>query len=434
MRMSINNNNSKTHIVVLGINHNSGNTELRDRLLFTGSKLESGSRELYSRTPIGDAVILSTCNRVEIYSSVEDTLLAKRSLMNFLSEFHTVSQDDFKEHLYYHEGIKAVEHLFRVVASLDSMIVGEAQILGQIKNAYQHALAHGKTGPVINKLFQMAIAAGKRVRAETGIGEGTVSIASAAVDLAEKILGQMNRCTAMIIGAGEMSKLTAKHLSAAGVKKIYFANRTRENAVELSEIFNGSPILLSERADVLPECDIVVSSTGAPHYLIHPEEIKPVMEKRKNNPIFLIDIAAPRDIHPDVGKLYNVFLYNIDDLSEVSQANKHIRTKEVEAAYKIINEEIAKFNEWQNFLQVQPALVSMRRHFEGVLESELKRYSGAMSGQSEETRKLILEITSSLTNKFLHTPTVTLKQMSKEEDGAVLIDSLIKLFALEKNP
>jgi glutamyl-tRNA reductase len=424
-------NDSGKHVVLLGMNHSCSKAELRDRLLFTGQKLEAGLQKISQDPELLESLILSTCNRVEMYAVVRDPAAGRRRLLGFLSDFHGVPVEEFEQHLYFYHCEKAAEHFFNVIASLDSMVIGETQILGQVKDAYRTAVEMGNTGTILNKLFHIGIEAGKRVRAETKISDGVLSISSAAVDLAKKILGDLSARTSMVIGAGEMSTLTAKHLAAAGIKKMYFANRTIENAQPLAEQFGGSALLLDEKEAVLPECDIIISSTCSPHFILTPDQIKKVMAQRKHRALFCIDIAAPRDIHPDVGRIRNVFLFTIDDLSQVVSENSKARAHEIGKAGTIIAEELGKYYAWFRSQKVLPTLVSLRRQFEAIMDEELARYDSQMNALPESSRRLIRQITTSLTNKFLNNPSKILKEVASEDDGGVYARTVAAVFDLK---
>jgi glutamyl-tRNA reductase len=289
----------------------------------------------------------------------------------------------------------------------------------------------GNTGAILNKLFHIGIEAGKRVRAETKISDGILSISSAAVDLAKKILGELSCSTAMVIGAGEMSVLTAKHLPASGISKMYFANRTIENALPLAEQFGGSALLLEEKETVLAECDIVISSTGSPHFILTPEGVKKVMVQRKNRALFCIDIAAPRDIHPDVGRIPNVFLFTIDDLSQVVSRNSQARAGEIGKARALLKEDLEKYYSWFHSQKVLPTLVSLRKRFEEILDDELTRYESQINSLPEPSRLLVRQIATSLTNKFLNSPSKILKEVALEEDGGAHARSIATVFDLK---
>jgi glutamyl-tRNA reductase len=414
----------------MGMNHTSSKAALRDRLLFNGHKLEAALTLLRNDVVLSESFILSTCNRVELYAVTKDPVGARTHLLSFFSSFHGIPVEEFEQHLYFHNCHAAVEHFYNVVASLDSLVIGEYQILGQIKDAYHLARDLGATGAMLNKLFHFGIEAGKRVRTETKISDGVLSISSAAVDLAKKILGDLSARTALIIGAGEMSELTAKNLASAGINKMYFANRTIENAVAMAEKFNGAALLLDDRRSIMPECDIVISSTGAPDYIILPDEIKSVMAARKHRALFLIDIAAPRDIHPDAGKIQNVFLYSIDDLSQVVAGNTELRRNEIGKARAIIQEDLGNFYSWYHSLKAVPTLVALRSRFEQLRDEVLAGYAAELAPLPEETRDIIRRIAASMTKKFLSNPSRTLKELAADRDGPSAIKAIAELFDL----
>ena len=419
------------HVVVLGMNHTSSKMALRDRLLFNNTKLESALAKLSQEPGIIESFIISTCNRVELYAVMEQPETAREQLLKFFSEFHGIAVDEFEQHFYFYHCREAARHLFSVVSSLDSLVIGENQIIGQVKEAYYQARDRGTTGTILNKLYHFAIETGKRVRTETKIGDGILSISSAAVDLAKKILGDLSVRTALIIGAGEMSELTARHLSAAGIKKLYFANRTLENAIAIANQFGGTALLLNERESIIAHCDIIISSTGSPHYIITPDEIKKVMNTRKHQALFCIDIAAPRDIHPDVGRLQNVFLYSIDDLSQVVSNTSRMRSDEIGKARTIINEDLENYFDWYNSLKVLPTLVSLRKHFETIRDTELENYASKINTMPEPAQQLIRQIAASLTTRLLSSPSKTLKEIASEKDSHLYARSIATIFDLK---
>lgn len=422
------------HVVLLGVNYASCKADVRDRLLFADSVLPDALNLLLQQPGILEGLILSTCNRVEIYAAVSDPAQARATLLNFLAQYHHCERDAFESLTYFYNCQEAISHLFLVAAAINSIVLGEGQILGQVKYSIQTAQELLATGPILNKLFQFAVTAGKRARSETKIGEGAVSVSLAAVELAKKILGKLEHHAAMVIGAGEMSELAAKHLRAGGIGRLYFANRSIERAQLLAEEFQGTPLRLDEKESVLHECDIVVSSTAAPHFVLTTDDIRAAMIKRKNRSMLLIDIAAPRDIHPDTGKLYNVFLYCIDDLNGITAFNKEQRALEVEKVKTILEQEKEKYFKWYAALRVQPTLVSLRGKFERIRDRELERYASSIAALPEPAQKLINEFAASLTNKFLHEPSTALKDLSSEPEMARYSDSLVRVFNLEKHP
>jgi glutamyl-tRNA reductase len=422
---------ARKHVVVLGMNHQSSAGDLRDRALFSGSRLENGLAALAEKGIVDESLILSTCNRVEIYAVTGRPKHTREELLTWWSEFTEVDRESLRSHTYFYHCGEAVRHLYRVVSSLDSMVIGETQILGQVKGAFTMARDIGNTGTMLNRLFFMAIETGKRVQSETAISEGLVSISSVAVELAQKILGRLKKRSVLILGAGEMSKLTAKHLTSAGVTRLYFANRTRERAVELAASFQGTPLLLRERDTVFPICDMVVSSTGSPHHIITLDEIRGIMARRSNRPLFLIDIAAPRDIDPRVGNLPNVFLYGIDDLSAVVRENTAMRKQEVTVAEEIIEQEFAKYEEWYRSLRVLPTLISLRKRFEEDCERELKRYNSEIGTLTPEAQDIVRRFAVSLTKRFLRSPSRSLRDVAARNEGVDLADAVSDLFELD---
>lgn len=422
---------ARKHVVVLGMNHQSSAIDFRDRALFSGSRLENGLAALAEREIVDESLILSTCNRVEIYAVTSRPKCAHEEILSFWADFSEIDRQSLRDQTYYYHCGEAVRHLYRVVSSLDSMVIGETQILGQVKGAFALARDLGNTGTMLNRLFLMAIETGKRVQTDTAISEGLVSISSVAVELAQKILGRLKKRSVLVLGAGEMSKLTAKHLTSAGVSRLYFANRTREKAVELAAAFQGTPLLLRERDTVFPICDMVVSSTGSPHYIITIDEVRRVMARRSNRPLFLIDIAAPRDIDPKVGTLPNVFLYGIDDLSAVVRENTAMRKQEVTIAEKIIEQEFDKYVEWYRSLRVLPTLISLRKRFENDCERELKRYNSEIGTLTPEAQDMVKRFATSLTKRFLRAPSKSLRDVAARNEGVDLADAVANLFELD---
>jgi glutamyl-tRNA reductase len=419
------------HVVVFGLSHTTSTTAIRDRLLFPESALPAALAQLCSISGVSEALILSTCNRVEIYTVFAVPDDAPSAIAGFLSAYHSVPSGEFAPYSYFHHCEQAAEHLFRVVSSIDSLMVGESQILSQVKNAYRIARESGATGIVLNKLFQFAITAGKRVRAETKIGEGAVSISQAGVELAKKILGSLNKHTALIIGAGEMSDLAARHLKAASIGRLFFANRTVDSAACLSNEYGGVAVSLAEMETILHECDIVISSTASPSYIVGVKQVRDAMAKRRNQPIFLIDLAAPRDIHPDVGKLYNVFLYAIDDLAQVAKFNVEMRSNEVTAAMAVLTEELREYFEWYNYLRVQPVIVSLKNQVDRIRENKMRQYASELSTLPEPAQHLVREIVNALTEEYFEWPSRILRESSNSDDWLQLSDSLVKLFNLK---
>lgn len=417
-------------IVVLGLSHKTAPVEVREKLSFPEAEQGDALKELLASECLSEAVIVSTCNRTEIYFVCTSEEKGKEEVIKFISSNRRLPTESFQPYLYFFTERAAVYHLLRVVSSLDSMVIGEAQILGQIKDAYEIALESGATKTIFNRLFRQALEVGKLVRTETSIGEAAVSISYAAVQLAKNVFEDLSGRRAMIIGAGEMGELTVVHLLDCGVKSIYVVNRTYKRAVELAKKFGGQPFSFDQLYDCLAEADIVISSTGATGFVVTEGRVAEVMKKRKNRPLFFIDIAVPRDVEPSVGGLYNVFLYDIDDLEQVVESNKKEREKEARKAESIIEGEVEEFFDWLSTLEVVPLLRSFRRQIEEIKEKELETFLNKMPHLSEKDKEAVKVMTHRLVNKFLHNPTLKLKEVVNEKDGYNYIEALRFLFDL----
>lgn len=420
------------HVVVLGTNHTSSKTELRDRLIITPDRLTEALAKLSRNWDVFESFVLSTCNRIEIYAVMENPAAARRQLLDFLSDFHGIPAGEFESQLYFYHCEEAAGHFFSVAAGLDSMVIGETQILGQVKEAYRCAREMGNTGPILNKLFHFAVETGKRIRTETKISDGILSVPSAAVDLLKKNLGDLSMRSALIIGAGEMGELTARHLATAGCRKMYFANRTPGHSQPLAEKFGGTVLVLYDMDAVMPECDIVIASTGAPHFILTADWIKKIMELRNHRALYLVDIAAPRDIEPAAGTLRNVFLYCFDELSVLVSKNSQLRAGEIGNARKIIAEDIENYFTWYRSLPILPTLLSLRKRFELLRDEELERYATRIAPLPGESRELFCQFAASLTNRFLRMPSRVLREMGAGRDGVAFSRSLDALFGLEE--
>ena len=422
---------TESNLVLVGVNHKATPVEIREKLAFNQVKLEASLEHLVSCPEIVENIILSTCNRVEIYARVENSDQGIQLLKDFISDYHGLSRGSLDQYFYSYRDNQAIEHLFRVSASLDSMILGEAQILGQVKDAYSTARALSSTGLVLNQLFEKAFNVAKKVREETGISERGVSISSAAVELAKKIFEDLENHSVMLVGTGEMAELAAKHLITYGVKTVYVASRTYERAIALAQTLNGCALDFDAFKEELYRADIVITSTAAPTFIIHKEMIEQAIHKRKNKPIFLIDIAVPRDIAPEVNDLENVYLYDIDDLQNVVNANMEERQKEAENAMEIIKEEVTKFNNWFSTLDVVPTIIEMRNRAEEMRKNEVDKTLKNLSHLSENDQKAIHQLTQSLVNKILHKPTINLKKKIQSKDGHVYLKAIRHLFHLD---
>lgn len=419
------------NIVVVGLSHKTAPVEIREKVSFPSEKMPDYLHDLIDRKGVTEGVILSTCNRVEVIAITSHIQDGIEELKTFIAESNGISRDRLANHLYSHTSEDAIKHLFRVASSLDSMVVGEPQILGQMKDAYQYALEHNVTGIILNKLFSKAFSVAKRVRTETNIASSAVSISYAAVELAKKIFGTLEDKRVMLIGAGEMCELAARHFINSGIKEILVTNRTHSRAEKLAREFDGRALLFENVYLDLDEVDIILSSTGSPLPIINARQVSEALHKRRNRPMFFIDIAVPRDIDPDINKLDNAYLYDIDDLQGVVESNKKEREKEAAAAEKIIEAEIGQFHAWLKTLDVTPTIISLREKFNKVRALEMEKLLGKLNGLSENDRKAIESATAAMINKILHMPVSNLKKMSDTAEGDLYVDSARKLFDLD---
>lgn len=417
-------------LIIIGLNHKTAPIEIRERLAFQESEMEKALSRAHSLPSLKENMILSTCNRVEIYAISQETEKTIRDIKDFLSQYHELPLKEFEKSLYLLVGEEVVRHIFRVASSLDSMVVGEPQILGQLKSAYTLATESGTSGLILHRLLHRAFHVAKRVRTETRIGDSAVSVSSVAVELAERIFGGLEQRAVLLIGAGEMIELAARHLMAGGVEKILVTNRTYDRAVSLAGQFNGEAIRFEEMEQGLKKADIVISATDASHYLINREQTVKVMKDRKQKPIFFIDIADPRDIAPEVGDIENAYLYNIDDLQKVANENIKDREKEAQKAEAIVNDEVAKFVHWYQSLEITPTLIALKNKFERIRKRELEKMLSLHPHLSEKERRSMEALTSAIVNKILHDPLALLKQKDEEAMSDFYVNTLRTLFQL----
>ena len=422
---------AEVNLILVGVNHKTTPVEIREKLAFTKGKIEESVDRLFNFPDIIEHTILSTCNRVEIYARANCQDSAIKAIKQFICDFHEVSPVELEDHFYSYRNEEAVEHLFRVSSSLDSMILGEAQILGQVKDAYSLAKDLRSTGLVLNQLFKKAFSVAKKVREETGIAERCVSISSAAVELAQKIFDDLENRTVMLVGTGEMAELAAKHLISYGVKTVYVTSRTYDRAANLARTLNGSALDFEAFKNELHRADIVITSTSASNFIIKKEMVEKAIHKRKNKPIFFIDIAVPRDIEPDINDLENIYLYDIDDLHVVVSANMKEREKEADNAMNLISQEVTKFNNWVGTLDAVPTIVEIRKKAENIRMQEIEKTLKKISHLSEDDKQLLRQMSSSMVNKILHKPTIKLKQKTQSEDGHLYLKAIRHLFHLD---
>jgi glutamyl-tRNA reductase len=419
------------NLIIVGLSHKTAPIELRERLAFPEKHLKEALAELLRLPGISEGMILSTCNRVEVYAKTENPPAGEEAIRRFIADYHKLSLDRLAPHLYTHADQAAVQHTFRVASSLDSMVVGEPQILGQLKDAYQLAQGCGTTGVLLNNLLPRAFGVAKKVRTETGIAQNAVSVSFAAVELAKKIFDNLQDKVVMIIGAGEMSELVAQHLISNGVKNIFVSNRTYERAVELANKFSGQAIKYDRILEEMPRADIIISSTGAPHIVIHSQHVLKAVQARKQRPMFFIDIAVPRDVDPAVNHIENVYLYDIDDLQSVVEANIRERQREAKVAEEIISKEASRFCNYLKRLDVTPTIVALREALEEIRRREVDKALSKLKNISEAERQVIEGLTQGIINKILHQPTVTLKHHSASNDIQSYIETTRQLFGLK---
>ncbi|PIQ97801.1 MAG: glutamyl-tRNA reductase [Nitrospinae bacterium CG11_big_fil_rev_8_21_14_0_20_56_8] len=422
---------AESNLIMVGVNHKTTPVEIRECLAFTGNKMEDSIERLVSFPEIVEHIILSTCNRVEIYARVRNHDEGIFFLKKFIADYHGLPLDELDRYFYCYRDFQAVEHLFRVSASLDSMVLGEPQILGQVKDAYSQARTLRATGLVLNQLFEKAFMVAKKVREQTGIAERGVSISSAAVELARKIFEDLESHSVMLVGTGEMAELAAKHLISYGVKTVYVASRTFERAASLATRLNGCALDFETFKEDLHKADIIITSTAAPKFIIHKDVVEAAIQKRKNRPMFFIDIAVPRDVEPEVNGLENVYLYDIDDLQAVVDANIKEREKEAEEAMQIIQREVTKFNNWITSLDAVPTIVELRNRAEAIRRQELERTLKKLSHLSEEEKNALHQMTSAIINKILHKPTINLKRKAQSQEGPHYLKVIRHLFHLD---
>lgn len=419
-------------IIIIGVNHKTAPVAVREKLALSG-EAESVFSRLREIPGCEECCFLSTCNRVEVIVSSNAPEKTVPGILAFLFSGSTLSPEEAKRYTYLHQGGDAITHLFRVAASLDSMIVGEPQILGQLKEAYRNASEHAGTGVILNRLLHKAFSVAKRIRTETKIGSSAVSISYAAVQLAKKIFGDLQDKKVLLVGAGEMAELAAEHLVNQGIGEVVVANRTLERAVTLARRFNGSAVALTEIVTQLELVDIMISSTGSDDLILREHEVRPLMRRRKNRPLFLIDIAVPRDLDPALNELDNVYLYDIDDLSTVVEGNKSEREKEATKAERIVAEETLKFRQWLRGMEVTPLITALRKKGEEISARELERTLTSLGDISEQQKKLVETMAIAMVNKLLHDPILFLKAETPPEEKQQKLAMIRKIFGLDNS-
>ena len=422
-------------IVIVGLNHRSAPIEVRESVAFENSYLRAALTRLRGYPAVEEGVILSTCNRVEVVAAAGDCHTASNDISEFLDQQRTQRHaESLDGHVYVYQGAEAVRHLFRVAASLDSMVVGEPQILGQLKQYYETAQQAGTVGAILHRLFHRSFSVAKRVRSETGIGSGAVSVSSIAVDLAKRIFDRFDDKTVMLIGAGKAGDLMARYLQSNGVRSMMVTNRTFERAVELAEKIQGSPIRFEDFPRYLKMADLVIGCAGAPEVVVDAGTVERVLRERKQKAMFFIDIGDRRNFDAKINDLDNVYLYNIDDLKSVAEDNLQERANEAEKAEAIVLEEVQSFVRWMISLDQVPMIAALRQHFEEIRRREIERsLGGGLKDLSVEQRAAVDDLTTAMINKLLHGPISQLKKNSSDEgdDATLYVAALKRLFDLE---
>ncbi|MBI2940743.1 MAG: glutamyl-tRNA reductase [Chloroflexi bacterium] len=396
-------------LVAVGLNHRTAPVAVRERFAFAQAQLVEALGVLPAY--VAEGTILSTCNRTEVYAVADQAGEARARCLQFLVDFHGLSPGDVEPHVYAHENEDAARHLFRVAAGLDSMVLGEPQILGQVRQAYEAASRHECLGAILSSLFRSALHVGKLVRTETDIGRHAVSLSYAAVELARSIFGDLARCCVLVVGAGEMGKLTARTLVDCGAGAVLVANRTLARAEELAGRFGGQAVPFDDLSAALARADIVISSTDAPGFIIDAAQVRQAMARfRHNRPLFLVDIAVPRDVDPAVQQVSGVYLYNVDDLQAICEANRGERQREVRKVEALIDLEVGRFRHWWQTLEVLPTVADLRNHAERIRQAEVARALARLGPLTEREVFTIDAMSKAIVNKLLHVPTTRLKE------------------------
>jgi glutamyl-tRNA reductase len=420
-----------SELLALGVSHKTAPLDLRERLSLTEGSAVGALRELTVAEGIHEAAAISTCNRTELYLVVSDTVEAESTALGVLTRQADIPPTELLGHLYSHRGVEAADHLFRVTAGLDSMIVGEAEIQGQVKRAYELALVEGATGPILNRLFRGALAAGGRVREETRIGEKGLSIPSVAVELARRTLGDLSERRVLDVGAGETAELVARALVARGVATVVVANRHYDRAIGLAERFSGEAVRFEELPAQLEAADIVVSATNSPHHIVERDDLAQVMATREGRPLLLVDIAVPRDIEPACRELAGVSLHDIDDVQQIAERNASGREAEARRAEPILAAELDRFERWHASLEVVPTIGALRERADEVVRRVLAENEGRWESLSEADRERLTAMSKAIASRLLHEPTLRMKRSAGDEEAYLYVSALRELFGLD---
>ena len=420
-----------TELLALGISHKTAPLELRERVALTEGRAVGVLRELVEAREVQEVAAISTCNRTELFVAAPDPVGAEAMALGVLAREAGTPPTELVGHLYSLRGADAALHLFRVTAGLDSMIVGEAEVQGQVKRAYELALVEGATGPILNRLFRGALAAGKRARSQTGINERGVSVPSVAVELARRTLGDLSSRLVLVVGAGETAELTARALVARGVEPAFIANRRYDRAIGLAQRFGGRAIRFEELPEQMVGADIVVASTSSPHHVIERTELSQVMEARGGRQLLLIDLAVPRDVHPDCRGLEGVGLFDMDDLQRLVERNASGREAEGRRAESILRTELGSFERWMASQNVVPTIAALRARADEITARVLAENEQRWESLSDGDRERVRAMARAIASRLLHEPTLQLKRSSSEEDAYVYVNALRELFGLD---
>ncbi len=417
-------------IILIGANHKTAPVELREKLSFSSEETRSALKILVNDSDIRESLVFSTCNRTEILY-IPETGDQVDKVITFIAEHKQIDIREFKENLYIYKDDDAIRHLFRVSASLDSMVVGEPQILGQIKSAYRMAVAEKASGVMLNRLMHKSFSVAKKIRKETGIGDNAVSISYAAIELAHKIFSNLAEKSVMLLGAGEMAELAVEHLISHKVKKIVVANRTFKNAVDLAGRFNGQAVKFEERVQALADVDIIISSTGATEYVLTRDQVKAAMKLRNHHTLFFIDIAVPRDIDPKINSISNAYVYDIDDLKNIVESNIEQRGKETVKAERFVEEAVVKFRQWIEGLAVVPTIKALNDKMASIVDIECKKTLSSMQHLSAEDIEAIRRMTQAIATRTIHDPIVFLRNTGDHRDDSLYLNVTRQLFNLD---
>ncbi|MEK4158191.1 MULTISPECIES: glutamyl-tRNA reductase [Paenibacillus] len=420
------------HIVVVGLNYRTAPVEVREQFAFAESDLPAALHQLMKTKGVLEGVLVATCNRTEIYVVMDRLHMAGYFIRGFMEQWFGVKSEQFTQHMYIYEDEQAIAHLFRVTCGLDSMVIGETQILGQVRSSFLTAQAEGVTGTWFNRLFKQAVTLGKRAHSETSIGESAVSVSYAAVELGKRIFGMFTGKKVLILGAGKMSELTVKHLYSSGAAEVIVANRTLSRAIELAEKFSGKPSTIEDALTTLNEVDIVISSTGADGYVLTADKVAHAMKRRPSRPLFMIDIAVPRDIDPAAANVPDVFLYDIDDLEGIVENNLEMRRSEAAKIEVMISEEMDEFQLWLKTLGVRPVIRALQDKSNTIHEETMESLFNKLPELDEHQRKVIRRLTKSIVNQMMHDPINVIKELSGGKQGNEALDYFSKIFALQE--